>query len=100
MSVGVDFFQSQFLLQAYDTEVVWTWDLADDQSAMFYHVVPPAYMNYSRVEVTRIVQRNADTAPRTAVEIHVKLSFDGPARDRGPLNVGLVNFYAIRVPAK
>ena len=40
MSVGVDFFKSEFLFQAFDTEVVWTWDLTDDQRAMFYDVVP------------------------------------------------------------
>jgi len=100
MSVGVDFFKSDFLFQALDTEVVWTWELTDDQRAMFYDVVPSggaSVNDFARVEVTRVIQRGSPTLTRS-VEIHVKLDFDGPPRDRPPLNLGLLNFHAIRVP--
>jgi len=102
VSVAADFFKSDFLFQAFDTEVVWTWELNDDESAMFYDVVPspvPA-MEFARVEITRIVQRGSATGPQRAVEIHVKLDFDGPANERPTLDLGLLNFHAIRVPAK
>lgn len=100
MSVGVDFFKSEFLFQAFDTEVVWSWELADDDRAMFYDVGPspvPA-MEFARVEVTRIVQPGSPTRPHRAVEIHVKLDFDGPAKSRPTLDLGLLNFHAIRIP--
>jgi hypothetical protein len=99
MSSGVDFFESKFLFQAFDTEVVWTWELTNDNGAIFYNVVSPSYIEYARVEVTRIVQRTSGfKAPPEAVEIHVKLDFNGPPSERPPLNLGLLNFYAIRVP--
>ena len=99
MSVGVDFFKSEFLFQAFDTEVVWTWDLTDDQRAMFYDVVTSAVpaMDFARVEVTRLVKRGS-RQPTRSVEIHVKLEFDGAPEDRPPFNQGLLNFHAIRVP--
>jgi hypothetical protein len=100
MSVGADFFKSEFLFQAFDTEVVWSWELTDDEHAMFYDVVPspvPA-MDFARVEITRIVQRGSGTRAHRAAEIHVKLDFDGPADERPTLNLGLLNFHAIRVP--
>jgi hypothetical protein len=104
MSVGVDFFKSEFLLQAFDTEVVWRWELTDDERAMFYHVVPspiPGLMDFARVQVTRIIQSGSTTrhfAPRSAVDIHVKLDYAGAADDRPTLNLGELNFHAIRVP--
>ena len=79
MSVGADFFKSEFLFQAFDTEVVWNWELTDDTRAMFYDVVPspvPA-MEFARVEVTRIVQRGSATPDHRAAEIHVKLRRSG-----------------------
>lgn len=100
MSVGADFFKSEFLFQAFDTEVVWSWELTDDTRAMFYDVVPskvPA-MDFARVEVTRVVQRGPGTGVRRTVELHVKLDFDGPASARPTLDLGLLNFHAIRVP--
>jgi hypothetical protein len=100
MSVGVDFFKSEFLFQAFDTEVVWSWELTDDERAMFYDVVPspvPA-MEFARVEVTRIIQPGSTTRPHRAVEIHVKVDYAGAADDRPILNLGLLNFHAIRVP--
>jgi hypothetical protein len=100
MSVGVDFFKSEFLFQAFDTEVVWSWELTDDKRAMFYDVVPsgvPA-MDFARVEVTRIIQPGATTLAHRAVEIHVKLDYAGPADGRPTFNLGLLNFHAIRVP--
>lgn len=102
MSVRVDFFKSEFLFQALDTEVVWSWELTDDERAVFYDVVPspvPA-MDFARVEVTRIVQRGPETGAHRAAEIHVKLDFDGPAKARPTLGMGLLNFYAIRVPGE
>ena len=101
MSATVDFFKSEFLFQAFDTEVVWTWELTGDGGAMFYDVVPsnvPA-MDFARVEVTHIVQRGPRNDRRQMAEIHVKLDFDGPASERPPLNLGVLNFHAIRVPA-
>jgi len=101
MSVGVDFFKSEFLFQAFDTEIVWSWELTDDKRAMFYDVVPSAVpaMDFARVEVTRIIQPGAATPPhQRAVEIHVKLDYAGPADKRPTLNLGLLNFHAIRVP--
>jgi hypothetical protein len=100
MSVGVDFFKSEFLFQTFDTEVVWSWELTDDDRAMFYDVVPspvPA-MEFARVEVTRVVQRGSSTRLHRAVEIHVKLDFNGPAKSRPTLDQGLLNFHAVRVP--
>ena len=102
MSVGVDFFKSEFLFQAYDTEVTWSWELADAGRAVFYAVVPsdvPA-MDFARVEVTRVVQLGSRTGTRRTAEIHVKLDFDGPAKERPTLNLGLINFHAIRVPGE
>jgi hypothetical protein len=102
MSVGVDFFKSESLFQTFDTEVVWSWDLTDDTRAMFYDVVPPLVpaMEFARVEVTHIVQRGPmDGRPdHNVVELHVKLDFDGPESKRPPLNLGVLNFHAIRVP--
>ena len=101
MSSGVDFFESKFLFQAFDTEVVWTWTLTNDNGAIFYNVVSPSYIESARVEVTRIVQRTwvyNVSPPQTIVEIHVKLDFIGPEFRRPPLNYGLLNFYAIKVP--
>ena len=100
MSVGTDFFNSDFLFQAFDTEVIWSWELADAGRAVFYAVVPsevPA-MDFARVEVTRIVQFGSRGGARRAAEIHVKLDFDGPAKERPTLGLGLINFHAIRVP--
>jgi hypothetical protein len=102
VSVGADFFKSEFLFQAFDTEVVWNWELTDDTRAMFYDVVPspvPA-MEFARVEVTRIVQRGSATPDHRAAEIHVKLDFDRPADRRPALDLGLLNFHAIRVPGQ
>ena len=100
MSVGVDFFKSEFLFQAFDTEIVWRWELTDDKRAMFYDVVPSAVpaMDFARVEVMRIIQPGATISPKRAVEIHVKLDYAGPADERPTLNLGLLNFHAIRVP--
>lgn len=102
MSVGVDFYQAQFLFQTFDTEVVWSWDLTDDSRAMFYNVVPAAVpaMEYARVEVTQTVQRGSMGigSYHNVVELTVKLDFAGPESKRNPLNLGLLNFYAIRVP--
>ena len=100
MSVGADFFKSENLFQAFDTEVAWTWELTDDQRAMFYDVVPtrvPA-MNFAHVEVTRVVKRGPGTGAHRTVEIHVKLDFVGPAEERPALDMGLLNFHAIRIP--
>lgn len=99
MSVGVDFFKSEFLFQAFDTEIVWTWQLADDGRAMFYDVAPSRVpvMEDSTVEVTKIV-RPGSTRPDRVVEIHVKVDFTGPPEERPQLNLGLINFHAIRVP--
>jgi hypothetical protein len=100
MSVGVDFFKSEFLLQAFDTEVVWRWELTDAEHAMFYDVMPSPIsplMDFARVEVTRIIQPGS-TKPHRAVEIHVKLDYAGPADERPTLNLGELNFHAIRVP--
>jgi len=102
MSVQADFFTSEFLFQSFDTEVVWTWALTDDQSAMFYDVIPSAVpaMKFARVTVTQIVQCGVENGTQRTVELHVKLDFDGPEDQRPPFNQGLLNFHAIRVPAR
>ncbi len=100
MSVQVDFFKSEFLFQAVDTEVVWNWELTDDARAMFYDVIPsrvPA-MDFTRVAVTRVVQRGPGRGTERSVQLHVRLDFDGPASSRPPLDMGLLDFHAIRVP--
>jgi hypothetical protein len=100
MSVGVDFFKSEFLFQTLDTEIVWTWQLTDDNRAMFYDVVPSPVpvMSDTRVEVTRTIQPGADIPARRVVELHVKLDYVGAAADRPALNAGVLNFHAIRIP--
>jgi len=101
MSVRVDFFTSTFLFQALDTEVKWNWELTDADRAMFYTVVQSStdpLMNYTRLEVTRLVQCGQRSGKQRSVEIRVKLDYDGPEKQRPTQNLGLINFHAVRAP--
>jgi len=63
MNVGVDFFKSEFLFQAFDTEVVWSWELADDDRAMFYDVVPSPVNQWPRRGSGRILYSQITQSP-------------------------------------
>ena len=98
MGVSVDYIHSDFLLQAFDTEVAWTWEVADGEHGMLYDVAAPSYFEHAQVEVTRTIHLASAIGGHRAVELHVKLNYVGPENQRPALNLGLLNFHAIRVP--
>jgi hypothetical protein len=98
MGVSVDYIHSDFLLQAFDTEIAWTWEVADGEHGMFYDVAAPSYFEHAQVEVTRTIHLASAIGAHRAVELYVKLNYAGPENQRPALNLGLLNFHAIRVP--